>query len=398
MTQADTTAVGSPSAAATAARHFGRPRPDITRLPSLTGLRFPAALLVFLFHTGQPSPSLRLLQDDKAAMDYFKVTASAGALGVTFFFVLSGFVLTWSAREKDLARDFWRRRFVKIYPNYAITWALAMVLFASVYTPTRIALANLFMVHVWVPKAEFLSSVNTPSWSLACELVFYAAFPLLHKLFLRIRPEHVKVWITGAIAAVMATPFLTYALMPDTPTLPGGAVLGAKGTVEQYWITYILPPSRMLDFALGMLVALAVKNGRWRNVGIIWSSVLLAGGYVLCSYVPFLYAQRSVTIIPVIFLIAAAATADANERFTLFRNRTMVFLGEISFAFYLLHYIVLGCGRKVLDGNFSPAQVAGLVTAQLAITVFLSWVLYALVERPITRRFSKPRRPRAATG
>ncbi|MFJ8871532.1 acyltransferase family protein [Streptomyces sp. NPDC102473] len=369
----------------------------LTRLPSLTGLRFPAALFVFFNHTGLPFPFLRLLEDDKAAMNYFDVTANAGALGVTFFFVLSGFVLTWSARDRDTTGAFWRRRFVKIYPNYVITWALAMVLFASAFTPTGTAVANLFMVHVWVPKFDVLSSVNTPSWSLGCELLFYASFPLLYRLFQRISLGHLKYWIAGVTAAVMATPLLAYSLMADAPAFPGGAALGAEATVEQYWVSYYLPPVRMLDFALGMLVALAVRHGRWRNIGLVWSGVLLAGSYVICSYVPFLYSQRSVTIIPIVLLIAAAATSDINGRFTVFRNRAMVWLGEISFAFYMLHFVVLAYSRKVLDGYFSPAETAGIIAGQLVVTVILSWALYALVERPITRRWSKPRSARATT-
>jgi peptidoglycan/LPS O-acetylase OafA/YrhL len=368
-------------------------RASTPRLPSLTGLRFPAALAVFAYHATLPIPSLRLMSNDRTAYRLADWAGQAGGLGVSFFFVLSGFVLTWSARDTDTTTAFWRRRFVKIYPIYVVAWALAMLLFASSYTHTDVALSNLFMVQVWVPSFYTNFSVDTPSWSLAAEAVFYLCFPLLLRAFRRVDLRHLKYWITGAIAAVVATPALAYALFPDTPPVPGGL----QSSVSQYWFSYLLPPVRMVDFALGILLALAVKHGRWRNIGMIWSSLLLVGGYVLTFHVPYLYGQRAAMIVPIVLLIAAAATADIEGRFTWFRNRTMVWLGEISFAFYLLHFTTLSTLRKVLGTHhmYSTAASAAMVVGAAALTVLLSWALYALVEVPLMRRFSRSRRAEA---
>ncbi|MER6137020.1 acyltransferase [Streptomyces sp. NPDC001815] len=364
-------------------------RAQISRLPSLTGLRFLAALSVFVYHASIPIPSLRLLADDRTEFQLFRWFDPAGGLGVSFFFVLSGFVLTWSARDKDTTTGFWRRRFVKVYPNYVIAWVLAMVLFASDFTSTRVALTNLFMVQVWTPEYYTNFSVDPPSWSLGVEAVFYLSFPLLLALSRRIDPRHLKYWITGAIAAVWATPALAYAAFPKTPLVPSGQDLPATA----YWFNYVLPPVRMVDFALGILVALAVKHGRWRNIGMIPSFVLLAGGYWLTYHVPALYGQRATMIIPIVLLIAAAATADIEGRFTLFRNRTMIWLGEISFAFYLLHYIVLAWLRKQLGTEmYSNTVGISLLVGAAAGTVVLSWLLHRLVEVPLVRRFSRSRR------
>src|SRR5690242_14192774 len=115
--------------------------PRFSRLPSLTGLRFVAALCVFAYHAWLPIPALRLVNDDGVAYGVYGKVSQAGGLGVGFFFVLSGFVLTWSARPGDTPKSFWRRRIVKIYPNYAVAWLLAMVLFAAAYTPAWRAVA-----------------------------------------------------------------------------------------------------------------------------------------------------------------------------------------------------------------------------------------------------------------
>ncbi len=94
-----------------------------SRLPSLTGARFLAALGVFAYHShvrvSSPIPA------STKALRYW--ASAAGAVGVSFFFVLSGFVLTWSARPGQRARTFWRRRVAKIYPNHLATFVLVAV-------------------------------------------------------------------------------------------------------------------------------------------------------------------------------------------------------------------------------------------------------------------------------
>ncbi|MFJ7203898.1 acyltransferase family protein [Streptomyces sp. NPDC098789] len=376
-------------AAPTATEAVAPERPRTPRLDSLTGLRFPAALAVFAHHAFLPIPPLRLLGDDATEERLAGWFAQAGGLGVSFFFVLSGFVLTWSARDRDTTTAFWRRRFVKIYPTYLVTWALALSLFAMYYTSAGVAVANLFMVQVWWPEYMTNFSVDAPSWSLAVEAVFYLCFPMLLRAFRRIDPAHLKYWITGAIAAVVATPALAYALFPSDPRIPSGH----ESSVSQYWFSYVLPPVRMVDFALGILVALAVKHGRWRNIGMIWSSVLLAGGYWLTFHVPYLYGQRAVMILPIVLLIAATATADIEGRRSLFRGRTMVWLGEISFAFYLLHYITMCSLRWALgeDRMYSLPVTLAMLVGVGVVTVLMSWGLFAWVENPLVRRFGRSR-------
>lgn len=360
-----------------------------SRLPSLTGLRFVAALFVFCYHAALPIPALRLLADDSAAYGFYGVASQAGGLGVGFFFVLSGFILTWSARPGDSPRAFWRRRFVKIYPNYVVAWVLAMVLFAAAYTPAWRAVVNLFMLQVWTPDFDTNFSVDPPGWSLGAEAFFYACFPLLLVFATRIGASRLKYWIGGVVALVVLKPVVAYLFLPSTPAIPGESSV----SVSQYWFGYILPPTRLLDFALGILVARAVMSGRWRNIGMIASGVLLAGGYWLAASTPYLYGQSAVFVVPAALLIAAAAIADNEGRFTLFRNRVMTWLGEISFAFYLMHFIVLAYGRSLLGSRlFSTAATVWLLLAGVVVAVGVSWALYSFVERPITRRFSGSRR------
>jgi peptidoglycan/LPS O-acetylase OafA/YrhL len=378
------------------------PRPGPSkhvRLHSLTGLRFVAALLVFCYHSSLQIPTIAVFGYGSGGNAWARIASNAGAVGVTFFFVLSGFVLTWSARSNDTIRAFWRRRLLKIYPNYVVAWVLAMVLFAASTTSASRAVLNLFMLQVWVPDFFTNFSVDPPSWSLGAEAFFYAAFPLLLRLAKRIDPSRLKYWTAGTFAAIVAAPVLAYALLSENPKVPGNF----DASPLQYWLVYILPPVRVFDFALGILVARLVLTGRWRNIGMANSALLLVASYVLTLYVPYLYAQRVVCVIPMVLLIAAAAVADSQGRSSLFASRPMRWLGDISFAFYLLHFIVITMvmkyARKLFDGPFfsATAGIALLLVAML-ITVAAAHLLYWGFERPITRRWSMRRTALANQG
>ncbi|WP_425275736.1 acyltransferase family protein, partial [Streptomyces angustmyceticus] len=96
----------------------GRPQ----RLPSLTGLRFAAAGGVVFTHGS-------LLVDPHLAQT-LGPEVWVGASAVSLFFILSGYVLTHSARPADTARAFWRRRAAKILPNHVLTWCVVVAALA----------------------------------------------------------------------------------------------------------------------------------------------------------------------------------------------------------------------------------------------------------------------------
>ncbi|MFJ6217181.1 acyltransferase family protein [Streptomyces sp. NPDC092296] len=369
-------------------------RPGLARLPSLTGMRFIAALLVFAFHTTFQTRFLTGRTGD-ALSDVF---GNAGFYGVTFFFVLSGFVLTWSARPGERARRIWRRRLVKIFPNHLVTFAAAAVLMlaASEVFTVKGTLANLFLVQAWFPDIQVPNSMNAVSWSLSCELFFYLSFPLLLRLLARLSVP--RLWVLGTVLAALTVvvPFLSSHFV-------GGAHLPfiADGSLSfgQIWLVYFFPPVRALEFLLGMVAARLVLAGAWPRIGLLPAGLLAIGGYALDSWVPYLYGVAGTGALWLTPLVAAAARSDLRGTRSPFRGRVPVRLGELSFAFYMVHGLVVGYGHRWLVAGKDRSDIAatGLLLAALLVCLALAQALFSGVEVPLIRRFSAPRRTPVST-
>ncbi|MFC0865919.1 acyltransferase family protein [Sphaerimonospora cavernae] len=359
-----------------------------SRLDSIVGLRFLAAFAVFLFHLS----ILRLFADTTLTDGFFHTFSKAGWVGVSFFFTLSGFILTWSARTEDTALRFWRRRFVKVYPNHLVTYVLALLLIAG-STGAGASVVNLFLLQSWIPDESVYFSVNNPSWSLACEIFFYILFPFLHRGLRRIRPERLWWWAGSVTTIILALPAVALALLPSTPVM---MVPDKPAPAYAFWFLYILPCTRVLDFFLGMLLARILLTGLWIGIGLAPLLALLVGCYAISLWLPAVYALVAATVVPLGLVIVATAALDVRGRRTFLHHRSMRWLGEVSFAFYLVQWPVLIYGHRLLgeQRTHSTPAALGIMIAMFVISMVLAWSLYTFVERPLVKRWSVSRRRR----
>jgi peptidoglycan/LPS O-acetylase OafA/YrhL len=354
------------------------------RLPSLTGLRFAAAGGVVYTH------SMLLIHHQLGRTLGPEVWV--GTSSVSLFFILSGFVLTHSARPDDTATAFLRRRAAKILPNHALTCCVVVAALACTGTavvtsgPALAAnLSSLFLVNTWVPSKLFVSAGNPVSWSLAAEMFFYLLFPLLLPRVLRLSRRGLLVAAGAAVALVWACP-AAYVL----------ATGSGRSSFGEYWLLYALPVTRLPEFVLGMLTARIFATGiRLPRTGVLLSAAGVIGTIVFSSrYLPREFMYAAATVVPLAVLVHATAELDRRGAASLLRSRLAVFLGEISYAVYLVHFLVLGLVYLLLTGQGWSAQYA--VLTALPVALLSSWLLYAGVERPCVRRFSVPRTPAAA--
>ncbi|MFI1767311.1 acyltransferase family protein [Streptomyces sp. NPDC020800] len=366
MTTATTRANRTPPTRTGTATSPGRSSPTaaLPSLPSLTGLRWMAALLVFGLHVNN--------------FGYFGGGAGrivfwgfgAGATGVSFFFVLSGFVLTWSARQHDRAFAFWRRRIARIYPVHLVTLAVALLMTLTLThqgNPTpRQTLANALLLHSW--WHPWWQTLNPVSWSLACEAFFYASFPLLILLLRKLGARGSTVLGGVSVAAVLVLAWAD----------------------AHHWLTqslYSFPAARLPEFVLGAVTARLVLVDRWRGPGLEASLALAIIGYFLVPQVTPGYSATVCTLAGFTLLIPAAAAADLHGLPSLWRHRRLVRLGELSFAFYMIHLLVLRAGTNLLGTKPHFGVLAGVAVTGIAfsLSLGLSWVLYEAVERPARR-------------
>jgi peptidoglycan/LPS O-acetylase OafA/YrhL len=201
---------------------------------------------------------------------------------------------------------------------------------------------------------------------LSAELFFYALFPLI---IVRLRPLSTRALATfGAAVAVVVIAFPI--VVPDSNFAR--------------WLTYIFPAFRLLEFVLGCTLAILVRGGLRLP---IWAAgVVVFGSWVGAGQMN-LHAGRvsSVTLIGFAMLIVAAASSDLNGTSRLLRNQWAIRFGEWSFAFYLVHQLVI----RAIDSQIDPAGSGEAILAAvvaLVVSVALAATLFYVVERPLERR------------
>ena len=348
--------------------------PAPARLATLTSLRALAAFAVFTRHAtetffavGDRSPLTR-----------------QGATGVSFFFILSGFVLTWSAGRADGAASFYRRRFARIYPAYIV-----VLLFTQVAVGTRDGfplapfLLNAGLVQSWVPRSSVFFGSDIGAWSLGCEAFFYLLFPLALPLLVRMAAR--RRW---QLVAAFALADVVLAVAVHSPHQERGVGL---------WLVYILPVSRLGEFVTGMVMALAVRAGARPRLSLDAALLLALAAYVVAGVVPVYLMWVVVTFVPFCLLVATAAASDADGRPSWLRHRWLIRLGEWSYAFYLVHISVLTALHRV-TGVTGGAKAALLMAAALVLSVGAAGLLFRFVERPMERRLRRDGRLPVSAG
>ncbi|MFI8865592.1 MULTISPECIES: acyltransferase family protein [unclassified Streptomyces] len=343
------------------------------RLASLTGLRFWAALVVVLYHLSRQTGKLPWISD----------VTWYGRTGVTFFFVLSGFVLAWTYDGKTVpAAVFLWRRFARIWPLMAVSIAASVAAWRVLGTDVSLkgVVATLGLVNSWIPGSEYRAGGNPAAWSLSDEAWFYLVFPLLLTLPL-LRSSRGRTWCAVALCIAPVAIWASGSLFSD-PAL-------------RYWALDYFPPSRTLQFVLGVVAGLAVKRG-WRPpVGLPVAIVLVVAAHI--ALVPWSrevpdglwyspYSASQLLMAPLfVLLVAAAASADLKGRRTGFSGPWSIRLGHWSFAWYLFHEIVI---RSLIGWLGRPDTQIGIVKIwllALAISLTVAAAAYHWVEHPLER-------------
>ena len=178
------------------------------------------------------------------------------------------------------------------------------------------------------------------------------------------------------------------ALATHSPQQAGGIGL---------WLVYVLPVTRLGEFTIGMVLALAMRGG-WRPpIGLRPALALAGAAYLAAGFVPVYLMWVTVTLAPFCLLVSAAAARDLDRRPTPLRHRMLVRAGDWSYAFYLVHISVVGVVHHLAGAYRGALPALGLTAAALVLSAAGAGCLYTLVERPAERRLRPASRPATVT-
>ena len=303
------------------------------RLNGLTGLRTFAAINIVLFHFSNPN--------------WFGPLApvvNAGYASVSFFILLSGFVLAFNyagrARDGELdKRRFWEARFTRLYPVYLLSLLLSWRMIPGEYASHSHAMfwsgmvLSPLLLQGWIP--EIATFLNTPAWTMSAESAYYVAFPWLAKgkKPTRVGPYLAKMAVVWGLGMV---PGLLYIVFnPDGIPHPDRFSTGPWLQVLKF-----TPLPHLASFVFGIMLAnldeLVPRAGTLR----LWLGL---GGFVatfgilsLGGVVPYAIVHDGL-LMPLFGCIILGLSGE-NPLARGMGWAPLVFVGEASYCLYLLHF------------------------------------------------------------
>lgn len=357
-------------------------------LPGLDGIRAIAVAAVLFYH---------------ANLSWIP----GGFLGVTVFFVLSGYLITslllseWNKRERVNLGAFWVRRARRLLPAlYALLFVT--LAFAAVFLPGELArlrydaVAAFFYATNWYfvfSHQSYFQSVGRPSlfehlWSLAVEEQFYLLWPVIFFLGMRFTGRREMALFTFLLAVASSIWMgLLYSPDADPSRVYYGTDTRAAEILFGAALAFVRPPGRLYEPGKALLSSrrlraffspIALDVAGLASLGVMFASMLLIG-----EFEPFLYRGGFVLVsLATLGVIAVAVEPRARFGARMLGREPLRWIGLRSYSIYLWHWPVFDMTRPALDVPFGGWPLLAL---RLGVTVLLADLSYRFVETPIRR-------------
>ena len=340
------------------------------RILPISFIRFFASIVIVYYHFGQNIYPF----DVSMLLNHF---VKHGYVWVSYFFVLSGFVLTVGYCNKPIdPPQFWISRFARIYPLHLIVilYYVVKYSFKENLLSSEIVLSvvlNLLLFQSWVPS--FALSLNYPGWFLSVLCFFYLIFPYLYPkikgfTFNQLIFTVFSFWFMSLVVLIILSKLAIYGGFPSNIILynplmhlnsfmvgiGGGLIfMGSSQKYEHSWIPFVM----------------------------ILLSLLLI---VIIIYSPLIQYARSGLLSPIFIFLIIGLSRDTSFLSRLLSSKLLVFLGEISFALYIFHvpvYEVTASLMKRLDVQ-KPAYC---FYSFMLILIVSSACIHTFIEKPVRR-------------
>jgi len=366
------------------------PAPDRPRLEALSSLRFFAAAYIFLFH----ALAMKILDRARApaGLKYF---AESGYIAVSFFFVLSGFVLVYGYADRvtDTLR-FVKSRLARIYPAYLLALAFGGFFFFAINLmdipdlrwfarhQVLMTVSTLTLTQSWIPQAAM--GWNAPGWAVSVFLFYYAIFPTVSRRLARMSSRAIFGMVTAAwlCSLGVATAYVIFA--------PDGVrhVDRVPGTLT--WLNFVKfnPVMRLSEFLMGMAIGYAVARAtptaRRATASLAAGVALLALLIAAQKWIPYPVMHTGLAA-PAFGLIIYGLTVPPRWLGWL-SAKPLTALGDASLSFYLLHSNMMG--MFLMDFRNPDAPLSWLrIGFVFLITTGISLALYRWYEVPARKKF-----------
>ena len=380
---------------------------DTINLPVLTGLRAVAALSVLVGHAVQMAFPERVygtgLHASSERLDYY---------GMSIFFVLSGCVLmlnygdglaTPGQRTRYFLR-FWGARLARLLPLYyfVLLMYVAMTPWDNNPLMWRAFPRYLILMQTWYDlwQAGGLSIMRfyPHSWSVSTEMFFYVCFPVIVWMLGHMR---------GGLLRLVVAAYCVLMVLLWLDVMIGGALMkylittaGADTVVKKSEEAYHSPYVRIVAFFMGCIVGKLVMLNRRadapshtrrnRILSVLCVAVMTASLYPTLNLeireAGYPTAPMMFSGLVVLLVYGVCVSDSAVSR--LLSSRATLFIGEISYSMYLLHFIVLFHFKSALTNveALEPLDSLLRLVCMLSLTVVLAYGSYRIVEVP-SRRF-----------
>lgn len=354
---------------------------DKREILALTGLRFIAAFYVFIFHINIRWP----VTDGK----FLKNILGQGAVGMSLFFILSGFVLAYRyADGKTSIKSYLVNRFARIYPIYLLAALVTLPwiglsfgegstfdIYKAVAQGMLLVLANIFLIQAWFP--QFFDYWNDGgSWSISVEAFCYVLLPFILPILIKLPAKRLFfVFITCYVLAII--PGLVGFIFPGAP----------RG------VYYSMPIYRLPEFMIGICSYLSLRTG-WANKFkgsqqiFFLIIVIIYLGY-FGSSIPN-YIGHNWIVVPFIAFMILSLSNGENFLVSFLSHSIFVWLGKISYCFYSFQALVILSLINYHDQivGFIPVLISNkfFLVFALLFLLMISALAYYLVEEPARRR------------
>ncbi len=346
------------------------------QLQLLTAMRFVAASIVVLFHFGR------------------SVTGGDGVLAsgpqmVTFFFVLSGFVMYLAHHDRPCTiRSYYGARARRILPVYFLALLLSVgVQSVQGRIDTASVLLGAALLQAWVPTVPQLT--NPPGWSISVEFFFYFLFPLLCRAVQNSPPPLLRVVILVFASWVATQSGVSFLL---------GVGYAKDFPSAEHDYLHFFPLFHLCSFLLGIsgamvymkLCSINYEEAAFRffsSLAVFVSGVLVFVVLDNLHFVSGFYGRPLLTggslLAPVFLLLIFSCACFESSWQGIRLPQPLLLLGEASFALYILQEPVYAIYKYLSGGFFSDSRVGFM--AFFALLVWLSLIVHRYFEQPIQR-------------